>query len=236
MFEQSLICDEFNLCESVYCMKTTVSQFNSESKGLIKKIAGKYLDSSNEILSHFIKKSDQNPGPGVPIFYLPIGEKNIRSREKADILDQFINEQQYHLEKEAGYTNYIKNNRKQFYDSIFYATFGEVADKIENRYCSEIQEEMLSEFDDNFPPNLFINVAVQNFLKLVITEYLNTDQSAVQIMMSRLKEMSTRDRGLKRKMENDSEDNVVDFNLVNKFADDNDDTESMFLSKKAKLQ
>ena len=236
MFEQSLICDEFNLCESVYCMKTTVSQFNSESKGLIKKIAGKYLDSSNEILSHFIKKSDQNPGPGVPIFYLPIGEKNIRSREKADILDQFINEQQYHLEKEAGYTNYIKNNRKQFYDSIFYATFGEVADKIENRYCSEIQEEMLSEFDDNFPPNLFINVAVQNFLKLVITEYLNTDQSAVQIMMSRLKEMSTRDRGLKRKSENDSEDNVVDFNLVNKFADDNDDTESMFLSKKAKLQ
>ena len=234
MFEQSLLCDEFNVHESVYGMKTMISQFVSEKKGLIKKITGKYLDTSNEILSNFMKKGSSNPG--VSIFYIPIGEKNIRSKDKVDILDQFINEKQFCLEKEASYTNYIKNNRKQFYDSIFHATFGELSDKIENRYCSEVQEEMLSEFDDNFPSNLFINESVQNFIKLVITEYLNTDQSAVQIMMNRLKEISTKERGLKRKMDNDNEAIIADFSLVNKFADENDDTESMFLSKKAKLQ
>ena len=195
-FSQNFVCDDFNQSETVYAMNSSI-----QGKSLkFKKVAGKYMDRPNKLIQTFANRM-MNPGP--PIFYFSFGKKSNKMKDGStvSILTKFINEEQFKLLEDVAYTNYIKKHKKQIYDEIFDEVFSSNGQYIENRYTPEILEEMLDEFDERFPSSIFASENIYEFLKLVISEYFNSDQSNVNLMAKRLKEINTRVKNRKRARE-----------------------------------
>lgn len=234
LFEQSMFNDEFNRNETIYTACCNMIEYSAEIQGkqlCFRKCTAKYLESYNELLNSFSQKKLH---PGYPLYFFTFRVKNEHSLSAGglNIMTAFLNEEQYKLENDAAYTNYIKKYRKQFYDCVFDATFSEQGSYIENRYSSDILEEMMSEFDDRFPCDLFVNEKVHKFLKLVLLNYLNSDQNEVTVMAKRLRETynKAKERGNKRRRDEEFS-TFGDDNLAN----DEEDTEDQFLCKKQKL-
>lgn len=234
--------DDFNKHETLYGMNCNMIEFTAEIQGkklCFKKCAAKNLDSYNELLNAF---SSNRMHPGSPVYYISFGEKNNRFKSTINILTKFINEEQYKLEKDAAYTGYIRKHKKQFYDCIFEDIFADYGNYIESRYTPEILEEMLSEFDERYPPSLFANEKIHEFLKFVLEQYFNPNQTNVQIMAKRIKEiyMRVKSRSHKRRHEEDETTDVdqTESNAQQTYcqADDEDDAESQFLCKKQKCE
>jgi hypothetical protein len=242
-FKSSLLGEEFNTYETLYGMNCHMVEFCAEISGtniVFKKLSGKVLDQHNELINAFSKTKMH---PGAPIYYLKLGEKSNRFKENAvdNMMTNFLNQEQYKLEKDAAYTNYIVSHRKQFYDCVFESTFADQGRYIENRYSSEVLEEMMSEFDDRYPVEMFSSQKVQEFMKLVLREYLNHDQSSVKTMMKRIKEIYAKVQMRKsRKRLRDDEESGVETNvMVNPSfdqGDEEDDAENQFLNKRVKLE
>ena len=240
-FQQCILDDDFNKFETLYGINCNIIEFITEKQGkkiCFKKCASKNLNPHNELLNAF---SVNRNHPGAPVYYIPFGEKSNRFKVSTNmnLLNKFINEDQYKLEKDAAYTGYIKKHKKQFYDSIFEEIFADYENYIENRYTSEILEEMLSEFDERYPPSLFINGKIHEFLKFVLEQYFNPDQTKVQLMAKRIKEIYMRVKSRSRKRqydENETTDEKEMYVHQTCQGDDEDDAESQFLPKKQKLE
>jgi len=242
-FVQNVLCDDFNKHESLYAQNCNVIEYAADISGkrlLFRKCSGKYLDTENELLNTF---SGHKVHPGAPIFYMPFGEKNSRFKDLANtnLLSQFIDQEQFKLEKDVAYTSYIKKNRKQLYDNLFEMTFSDEAKYIESRYTKEILNDMMRDFDERFPPSMFANDNIQRFLKTVLEEYLSHEQSKVELMERRIKEIHS--RVLKRKRrgiekETSTQDSSTYSNVPTMHVDPNDerdDSEYQFLTKRAKI-
>lgn len=230
-FKQNFLCEDFNQAETLYAINTSIQEFTADIQGKslkFKKCAGKFMDRQNKLIQTFTNGL-MTPGP--PIFYVPFGLKSskIKDSTSSSILTKFINEEQFKLEDDAAYTNFIKKHKKQIYDDIFESTFSSDGQYMENRYTPEVLEEMLSEFDERFPSSLFASESIYEFLKLVLLEYFNTDQSRVNIMAKRLKEMYTKVKCRKRARE---EEPITESMGV---ASDDDDQEDQFLTKRPRL-
>jgi hypothetical protein len=227
-FEQNLIGDDFNNFESLYAQNCSVVEFGADIQGkrlVFKKCSGRFLDGRNELLTAF---SNSKMNPGSPVFYITFGEKKGGRRfqdsaSSTTMLDNFLNVEQYKLEKDAAYTSYVRKNRKQFYDDVFAATFGD-HHCIDNRYAPELLEEMMTEFDELFPPHRFASEQINAFLKLVLKEYLNPDQGVVIIAAKRIREVNARAVNRKRPR---SEDVVDVRDQVDGDEDDDEDYKSM---------
>lgn len=244
-FEQEIIADDFNKHETFYAQHCNIVEFSADISGkrlLFRKCAGRPLDSDNELLNTF---STHKMHPGAPIYYLRFGEKRSRYNEdsNSNLLSNFINHEQFTLEKDVAYIMYIKKNRKQLYDNLFEMTFSDDANYIENRYTKDILNEMIGEFDERFPPSLFANDNIHQFLRLVLEEYLNPDQKSVDLKEKRIKEIHSRVLKRKRPMLNvelckDEVKDTQNYQIINNFdpSDDGDDTEYQFLNKRSKMQ
>lgn len=242
-FNSDKIGNEFDKTETVYSMNCCMTEYSGDKQNAVfKKCQGRFLGQQNDLLNTF---SRVKMYPGVSIYYMPIREKNSKFQGNAnsDFLTNFINQEQYTQEKDASYTTYIVKHRKQFFDGVFEATFSEQGKCIENRYESEVLNEMLETFDEKFPVFMFVNEQVHSFLRLVISEYLNPDQSVVQVMAKRIKEINIRVRNrVTQKRKRDGEnDETVEINQnhyvqnINE-NDEDDDAENQFLSKRTKLE
>ena len=242
-FQQCLMDDDFNKYETVYAQNCAEIEFNAEVHGktsCFKKCSGKYLDSHNELLNAF---SSTKMHPGCPIFYFPLGDKYNKFKSSTNLFTKFINEEQYKLEKDTAYTNYIRKHKKQIYDCLFEDIFSDYENYIENRYTPEILEEMLSEFDERYPPTIFANGKIHEFLRLVLEQYFNPDQTRVQVMAKRIKEIYMKVKSRSRKRQHEEEESIsqnqTESNVVQSDCrvdeDDDDDAESQFLKKKPKL-
>lgn len=246
-FHSSLEGEEFDSNETFYAIKCHVLEFVADIQGkniVFKKIAGKILDQHNELINGFSKSRNQ---PGVPLYYLNIGEKNNRFKENVtdNMMNSFLNTEQYKLENEAGYTTYIFSHRKQFYDAVFESTFADQGRYIENRYSTDVLEEMMSSFDERYTIESFSNPNVREFVKLVLREYLNPDQSLVKRTMSRIKELYMKvqmRKRLKRPRDDDVEEGedggedmtaMTNPNLTQE--DEEEDAENQFLNKRVKF-
>ena len=240
-FQQCLIDEDFNKHETVYAQNCVEIEFTAEvmSKSYCyKKCSGKHLDAHNELLNAF---SSKKMHPGCPIFYMPFGLKYNKFKSNTNFFTKFIDEEQYKLEKDAAYTSYIRKHKKQIYDCLFEDIFSDYENYIENRYTPEILEEMLSEFDERYPPTVFANGKIHEFLKLVLEQYFNPDQTKVQLKAKRIKEihMKVKSRSKKRLCEEDestvSNQNESTVQQTYSHADEDDDAESQFLCKRQKM-
>lgn len=243
-FVQDLMCDDFNKHDILYAQRCNIVEFVADISGkrlLFRKCSGRSLDADNELLNTF---SAHKMHPGAPIFYLKLGEKNGRYKDEsnASILTNFINQEQFKLEKDVAYISYIKKNKKQLYDNLFEMTFTDDATYIEKRYTKEILNEMMTEFDERFHSSLFANDNIRQFLRLVLEEYLNPDHSKVELKERRLKEVHS--RVLKRKRpcqsgqpQSEDSNNAHSFQTIDSYnpRDEEEDIEYQFLKKRPKI-
>ena len=231
-FSQDFLCDDFNQSETVYAMNSSIQEFTADIQGKslkFKKCAGKNMDRQNKMIQAFANRM-MNPGP--PIFFFPFARKSNKMKDGAitSLLTKFINEEQFKLQEDVAYTNFIKKHKKQFYDEIFDEIFSSDGQYIENRYTPDILEEMLAEFDERFPSSLFASESIHAFLKLVISEYFNSDQTSVNLMAKRLKEIHSRVKNRKRAREEVSVSGPTTGS-----ESDSEGEEYQFLAKRPKL-
>ncbi len=106
-------------------------------------------------------------------------EDALRDRLRSSCLEDFIETKQYRLIKDAAYIRYVKANRRYFYDGVFDVTFvpGDVDWK--DMYSPDVLREMLDEFDSHIGPELFATRQIYEFVKVVLEEFFNADQSRV---------------------------------------------------------
>jgi hypothetical protein len=232
-FQQQLLDSEFNAFETLYGVNCNLTAFSADIQGTtlhFKKCSIKPLDSHTELLNSF-SASKMHPGP--PLYYMPLSPNNSSLKTtncNANFLLKFLNEDQYKLEKDAAYTDYIKKNRKKLYDCVFEATFSDQGLDANNKYKPEILEEMMDEFDSRYPITSFVNEQVHTFVKLVLEKYFDQNQQAVNVAAKRIKEINMRvkNRNIKRvHSEMIAPNRAVD--------EDDDEDETQFLNKKQKL-
>ncbi|MES9880104.1 MAG: hypothetical protein ABW185_04405 [Sedimenticola sp.] len=212
-FKQSLLTEEFGKFETMYAQSCTMIEYSADIQGkrlVFKKCSGRLPDCYNELLNAY---SSSKMHPGSPIYYIAFGEKNggysVESGSSASsFLEKFLNVEQYRMETDATYTQYILKNRKRFYDAVFSSIFSEQRSCVENMYTPEVLADMMSEFDEILPQSLFANEQIHGFLKLVLVQFFDQDQSKVAIAASRIREINARavNRGKKRQLDDDDDE------------------------------
>ncbi len=191
-FKQDLMDKDFNKFDTMYAQSCGVIQYAADIQGkrlVFKKCSGRLPDCNNRLLSAY---SSSGMHPGSPVYYVAFGEKNSKKESGGaggTLLDAFLNFEQYRLEKDAAYTQYIVKNRTRLFDDVFAAVFSEQGSCVENKHAPEVLADMMAEFDEMFPQSAFASEQIRGFLKLVL---FDQDQSKIAIVAKRIREINVR--------------------------------------------